>query len=537
MYIRSLCAAVILIILGNYFHTRSNIVRVASNSRDQVVVTVLSSTMLDMGVNWILYAKKANLNFNVVALDRQAFHMCYRQAPRKCLAWYDAICPECHTNEAYMRNDQKRFRQFGVDKVNIIIYYLKLYQYVVFSDIDSVFLASPFPHIDPRSDMALVNDIPDISKNGSIDTTINTGIIGFRRSDSLYSFLQEWKIRIGSGKHMENDQTVFNNLVFDRYTPNCSNSACLKHKTLPHKVSTSIYKLTSSNMFVHVLDMFKFLQGHTFFVQRIHHTHNTTPVHVHPTYTNGGEYGKMLRLIQNGLWDVQPVVPTAYRIVGIDKLARNLINHSAFPQRIWHCGKFDQPSSLWNDSRECFHPDLAYTGNFSRDPAVVHLKLSLLNRNILHRAISMAYSQSMALVVPTLWCACDRYWWTVDDCRIPGAKHMALPYVCPLDYLIDVTSWKENRIVSIVGDKRVRQVVDVDVHTLFDHELNKSETMRKMVDQSFTTQYTFCSLIRNPHFPDEKKCAGNPMHDYNDPKFDVSVTTSTAASLLHFGTV
>ena len=33
-------------------------------------------------------------------------------------------------------------------------------------------------------------------------------------------------------------------------------------------------------------------------------------------------------------------------------------------------------------------------------------------------------------------CYCDRYWAPVEQCRIPGALALNLPFVCPLDHVL-----------------------------------------------------------------------------------------------------
>ena len=45
-----------------------------------------------------------------------------------------------------------------------------------------------------------------------------------------------------------------------------------------------------------LLPMDRFLQGHTFFVQRLHALRGVAPLHVHVTYTMGVDYGKRSRL-------------------------------------------------------------------------------------------------------------------------------------------------------------------------------------------------------------------------------------------------
>ena len=51
-----------------------------------------------------------------------------------------------------------------------------------------------------------------------------------------------------------------------------------------------------------LLPMDRFLQGHTYFVQRLHALRGVEPLHVHITYTMGSDFGKRWRLRSAGLW-------------------------------------------------------------------------------------------------------------------------------------------------------------------------------------------------------------------------------------------
>ena len=38
---------------------------------------------------------------------------------------------------------------------------------------------------------------------------------------------------------------------------------------------------------------------------------------------------------------------------------------------------------------------------------------------------------------PKLACYCDRYWAPLEDCRLPGAIQQRLPFLCPMDHVLD----------------------------------------------------------------------------------------------------
>jgi hypothetical protein len=51
--------------------------------------------------------------------------------------------------------------------------------------------------------------------------------------------------------------------------------------------------------------------------------------------------------------------------------------------------------------------------------------------------IAIAVATNRTLILPKLQCYCDRYWGPVDRCRIPGAFKMQLPFVCPMDHILE----------------------------------------------------------------------------------------------------
>ena len=62
------------------------------------------------------------------------------------------------------------------------------------------------------------------------------------------------------------------------------------------------YWMWGGRVQVGVLPMERFLQGHTYFIQRLHALRAVEPIHVHVTYTMGSDYGKLWRLKTAGLW-------------------------------------------------------------------------------------------------------------------------------------------------------------------------------------------------------------------------------------------
>lgn len=241
-----------------------------------------------------------------------------------------------------------------------------------------------------------------------------------------------------------------------------------------------------------LLPMERFLQGHTFFVQRLHHARHVTPVHVHVTYAMGADFGKEWRLRSAGLWRAEPPSEAAsphaesanvdapgrpsrtkyLHLNGVDELVRHLLERMDLPREIWECGPppkaggdqlllADRPSPLFEavGQRKCFHPRVVVptrinmqTTNLTAamDPATPHMALQRLVREIVRNAFALAFATGRTLVLPPMWALCERHWWQLKDCRTPGVESLPLPYDAPLDIAFDVLRWASIRGVGFV---------------------------------------------------------------------------------------
>ena len=54
-----------------------------------------------------------------------------------------------------------------------------------------------------------------------------------------------------------------------------------------------------------------------------------------------------------------------------------------------------------------------------------------------HLSPSSVSPSHPASLSPQLLCFCDRYWGPVEACRIPGATSTRLPFVCPMDHILE----------------------------------------------------------------------------------------------------
>jgi len=66
-------------------------------------------------------------------------------------------------------------------------------------------------------------------------------------------------------------------------------------------------------------------------------------------------------------------------------------------------------------------------------------------RQRLALGVALARALNRTVVLPTLWCYCDKFWHRLDACAIPSARSsQPLPFVCPMDHVVDPALWHGN---------------------------------------------------------------------------------------------
>lgn len=68
-------------------------------------------------------------------------------------------------------------------------------------------------------------------------------------------------------------------------------------------------------------------------------------------------------------------------------------------------------------------------------------------RGALRNGIMLAKKLNRVLVLPRLQCYCERFWFLLDDCRIPaGPEKMPMPYECPMDHIFEPSLWYYHKV-------------------------------------------------------------------------------------------
>jgi len=269
--------------------------------------------------------------------------------------------------------------------------------------------------------------------------------------------------------------------IHDAHTNLTSLQEALAHHSLAHFHEQNValgrracmqrvsHWMWGSRVRVGLLPMAQFMQGHTYFVQHLHEQTRIPPVHVHVTYTLSGDYGKRFRLRSAGLWQAETSEyyeqGNFLHVVGLEDAVLALLRAQSFPDGVWRCAPGEVPSRFFdnvpadqlgfapNASGLCYHPShfvptSVGVGSASidyeklPDPAAPHVRLQHLTRLVVRNALALASATKRRLVLPTLWCMCDRYWWHLDDCRMPGAKSLTMPFACPTDLAFNIDNWE-----------------------------------------------------------------------------------------------
>ena len=75
-----------------------------------------------------------------------------------------------------------------------------------------------------------------------------------------------------------------------------------------------------------------------------------------------------------------------------------------------------------------------------------HMFMDAPQRRAVRDLLGLATAIDGIMVLPKLWCHCDRYWNALQRCRNPQLQGMALPFNCPMDSLYDTSRWNAKKV-------------------------------------------------------------------------------------------
>ena len=222
--------------------------------------------------------------------------------------------------------DQARFRRMGAMKVAAFLSLLELGRAVLVSDVDSVWLADPTPFLESLHgvDLGVTSDClsraadadkagndPRFNRDGTwfckprhnparhkFGATFNTGVVYLSPTKGAIAFTRAWRDMLLAPTedwHME-DQRAFNQMVMTEFYPTVA--------APEHARDGAVVLAANRTLRLMPLPAAKFCGGHTFFVQQSMEPQECFNVHV--TFTEGGVHGKLWRLREAALWNLEP---------------------------------------------------------------------------------------------------------------------------------------------------------------------------------------------------------------------------------------
>ena len=458
-----------------YVHTLSSL---PAKPGDLMMMTYATGGVREMLHNWVLHVQRLGLPILVSAMDKDVVQMAVA-LKFHCLDWSHTAAGY---DSSYVRGSFDGFRALGVRKLDALLPVLRAGINVVLSDVDCVWSSSPLPMFHGQlrgyedfaaADVLLATDCmaPDLDAPASGSNGVpgcyrdtvdkNTGVIAVRATPNGIATMAEWKVRLQVGEKDEQDQTTFNDLLdgngrghrwgmnwqqrsaFHQFADTwCGRPKAMRGYNrlweggddeatggrgdasvvtkLAHTAgSRRIFDVCLPNVTRHahvgIFPITEVAGGHTFFVQQLQSPTAKWPMAVHATYQFGDmpdyPFGKRQRFRDWGMWlvDNDDELITSSRYLVLEDDAPLL------------------PRAKW----EGYSGDLHVRGRQHVD----HLDRT---RQRLAHGFALARALNRTVVLPTLWCYCDKFWHRLDRCAIPSATgSQPLPFVCPLDHVID----------------------------------------------------------------------------------------------------
>ena len=217
----------------------------------------------------------------------------------------------------------------------------------------------------------------------------------------------------------------------------------------------------STALIIGTLPFLHFASGHTFFTQSLQERNGFLPACVHTTFQFGDTaeftWGKRSRLRERRLWAVDE--PSYFTRVGKGphsaeasyegflRLSGDLLDLSQLGGQ--PMARAEASSSVKLEGNPSFVAK-ALEARFGdvlhqmpeRNPNR-HLLIDSIQRRLVHNAMALGRATRRKVILPKLYCWCDRFWNVMKDCRMPGvtAAQHPFPFHCPFDHLFDLEKW------------------------------------------------------------------------------------------------
>ena len=431
---------------------------------DLVMMSFATGGVRDMLDNWVRHVRMLKLPILVAAMDAEVIGRCNAER-------FD--CYSCVQEQEkvprYIRGDFSGFRALGVRKVDALLPILRRGVHVVLSDVDCVWLHDPnpmvrglvagyedFAHADLIVSTDCHNPQSDYDSDGCFGDLLdkNTGVMAIRATPNGIASMAEWRVRLAMGLKDEQDQTTFMDLVDGNgrghrwgMTPTtraafkafargfCGANAYVKG--YPSRItraashtpgSRRIYNVclpnVTTDLRLGIFPITEVANGHTFFVQQLQTMSARWPMAVHATFQYGDmpdyAFGKRQRFRDWGMWLVDDEQYTSSTTADGGDVNYLVLEEDETPP----------PGVPWLGMA-----DLHARGR----QHLAHLERT---RQRLAGGVALARALNRTVVLPHMWCYCDKYWHRLEECAVPNSVGaQPLPFICPMDHVVEPMNW------------------------------------------------------------------------------------------------
>lgn len=425
---------------GEFFPVQLTKELALKTSKDELLLVTWSNyALLDFVLNWVSHAVDNGMdNYLVGAMDERLARDLHARGIQF-FVMYDAN--ETHTGlgHDHLAWGSESFHKMGRQKITLAKTFMDMGVSILLIDADFVLLRNVVDYVNryPEANLLVSSDhLMSTLEPGDdglelverAQSPMNIGLMLFRYSPEMQKFVSEWlDMILKDDKYW--DQNAFNDLARRGWDPHSRR----------HPQNTRLARGWDGNIYFGVLPVSTFGSGHTFFVQRMYEVQKLQPYAVHATYQFGGNRGKRHRMREAMIFKDPPEYYTLEKYVSFN------LSHMAVPP------DFEQ---LDNDAMK----------RFDREQTMHQV-------HQLHKAVALAVALQRTLILPPLRCFCDRIWFGVEKCRAAGASQMRLPYVCPLDHVINPSHFDDGaaevkvsmREYSLLDNPRCPQTIKQSV--------------------------------------------------------------------------
>jgi len=385
-------------------------------SRDNIlIVTWANLHFVDFAMNWASYIIAHGIsNYLVGAMDQQTANILVAEGVNVFAMYSDGENSTGLTTDDFGWGSPT-FHKMGRQKVDLATAFLSFGVDICLCDVDTVWINDPTEYFAslPEANILASSDALrshlDAGDTGlelpeAIHSALNIGLLYFRHSKNTIAFTKAWADMLQADEKIW-DQSAFNELALQGM------SLSQLHTDNPRVVWGCNHSVA-----IGVLPVASFASGHTYFVQNLFEVKQVKPYAVHTTFQYGGTPGKRNRLREAMLWNDSPEYyysESKSRFLAFD------LSPPTIPADF----------AEWQDT----------------DAMIDHHLQSMKEQlRELRDGLAIAVVLNRTVIMPKLTCFCDRYWAPVEQCRVPGALHTPLPFVCPLDHVLVPMHFTDN---------------------------------------------------------------------------------------------